>query len=127
MHLKTDGIDHINLMVKDLEKTTIFWNKLLGFRILEELADENGRIIGNKNAMIAIYQTPNMEKVEKNGLSHISFHIENFEDVERILKKMNLKMKYNKVFYWEDSRSVYIEDPNGYEIELAEKWGGGLV
>jgi catechol 2,3-dioxygenase-like lactoylglutathione lyase family enzyme len=127
MYLKTDGIDHINLMVKDLEKTTIFWNRLLGFTILEELANENGRIIGNKRAMLAIYENPEMEKVQKNGFSHISFHIENFDDIGRILKKMNLTMKYNKVFYWERSRSVYIEDPNGYEIELAEKWGGGLV
>jgi catechol 2,3-dioxygenase-like lactoylglutathione lyase family enzyme len=127
MHLNTDGIDHINLMVIDLEETTLFWNKLMGFKILEEMAHENGRIIGNKHAMLAIYEVPGMERVDKNGFSHISFHINNFDDIERILKKMDLKMKYNKVFYWKRSRSVYIEDPNGYEIELAEKWGGGLV
>ncbi len=127
MYLKTDGIDHINLRVVDLEKTTLFWNKLLGFKILEEMPYEKGRIIGNKKAMLAIYEVPEMGRVEKSGFSHISFHIENFDDIERILKNMGLRMKYNKVFYWNKSRSVYIEDPNGYEIELAEKWGGGLV
>lgn len=127
MYLKTDGIDHINLMVIDLEETTLFWNKLLGFKILEEMPYEKGRIIGNKSAMLAIYEIPKMEKVQKSGFAHISFHINNFDDIERILEKMDLKMKYNKVFNWKKSRSVYIEDPNGYEIELAEKWGGGLV
>jgi hypothetical protein len=30
------------------------------------------------------------------------------------------------VVQWEKSRSVYILDPNGYEIELSEIDGGGL-
>jgi lactoylglutathione lyase len=34
--------------------------------------------------------------------------------------------KYGGSVQWPKSRSVYISDPNGYEIELAEIWGGGL-
>ena len=30
------------------------------------------------------------------------------------------------VYEWEYSRSVYITDPNGYEVELTEVFGGGL-
>jgi hypothetical protein len=30
------------------------------------------------------------------------------------------------VVAWQKSRSIYIKDPNGYEIELSEVWGGGL-
>ncbi len=127
MHLKTNGIDHINLMVIDLEKTTMFWKDLLGFKILEELPEENGRIIGNDNALIAIYEIPKMKNYEKNGFSHVCFQIENFEAIETKLRTMDVNIKYNKIFQWKNSRSIYIEDPNGYEIELSEIWGGGLL
>ena len=126
-HLITNGIDHINLMVINLEQTTNFWKELLGFETLEELPEENGRIIGNKKALLALYEIKGMKKYKKNGFSHVSFQIKNFSFIETKIKEMGLEMKYNKVFQWKNSRSIYIEDPNGYEIELTEKWGGELV
>ena len=33
---------------------------------------------------------------------------------------------YGGVVDWETSRSVYIVDPSGYEVELAEISGGGI-
>jgi len=27
---------------------------------------------------------------------------------------------------WENSESIYIQDPNGYEIELSKNCGGGI-
>ncbi|MEN8124040.1 MAG: VOC family protein [Bacteroidota bacterium] len=126
-HLITNGIDHINLMVINLEETCLFWETLMGFKTLEEIPEEKGRIIGNKKALLALYEIPGMKRYKKNGFSHFSFQIENFNNIEPKIKEMGLKLKYNKVFQWKNSRSIYIEDPNGYEIELAEKWGGGLV
>ena len=47
MVLRTTGIDHINLHVKNLEETCQFWKTLLGFEVLEECAEFKGKIIGN--------------------------------------------------------------------------------
>ena len=68
-----------------------------------------------------------MKKYEKVGFSHVSFHIENFEEIEHKCRELGIHIKYNGVVNWPGSRSIYIEDPNGYEIELAEKWGGDLI
>ncbi len=59
------------------------------------------------------------------GLNHFGFYIENFEEIVEKCKSMDIVMPYG-VVKWEKSRSVYIVDPNGYEVELSELNGGGL-
>ncbi len=127
MILKITGIDHLNLTVRNLDISCLFWKKLLGFEPLEEIPEQQGRIIGNQNALLALYEDPNFDPYNKKGFNHLSFHIENFDDVEQKCKEMNLKIEYGGVLEWPNSRSIYINDPNGYEIELAEVWGGGLI
>ena len=127
MALTTTGIDHLNLMVIDLNDTKSFYKDLLGFEVIEDIPEQNGCIIGNKNAKLAIYETSGMQPYQKVGFSHMSFHISNFEAVEDLCKEHGWHIKYGGVVNWERSRSIYIEDPNGYEIELAEKWGGDLL
>lgn len=59
------------------------------------------------------------------GINHIGFHIENFDEIVEKCKTLKISMPYG-VIEWESSRSVYIIDPNGYEVELSEVQGGGL-
>ena len=125
--LKTTGIDHVNLTVRSLSETCKFWKDLLGFELLEDIPEQNGKIIGTENAILALYEDPNFKEYIKTGFNHLSFHIENFEDIESICKQLNLKIEYGGAVKWSKSRSIYVNDPNGYEIELAEVWGGGLV
>ena len=127
MKLKISGIDHVNLEVIDLEVTCKFWNNLFGFEILEEIPEKNGKIIGNKNALLALYETSGMREYKKVGFSHISFHIVSFEEIEQKCNELGIEIKFNGPVQWPNSRSIYIDDPNGYEIELVEVWGGGLV
>ena len=41
MILKTTGIDHLNLTVKNLEESCVFWKDLMGFATLEEIPEQN--------------------------------------------------------------------------------------
>jgi len=127
MKLEVRGIDHINLYVQDLEKTCQFWKALLGFDTLEEIPNKNGRIIGNQKALLALYEKPDFLPNPKTHLNHISFTIKNFQDIENKCHSMNIEIKYGGALEWKNSRSIYINDPNGYEIEFSENWGGGLV
>lgn len=126
MKLKTSGIDHVNLQVRDLDESCRFWESLLGFQVLEDMPDQGGRIIGNSKAKLALYENTNLSQDRKDGFSHVSFHIDNFEEAEAVCEKLGIQVMYGGSVQWPRSRSVYISDPNGYEIELAEKWGGGL-
>jgi catechol 2,3-dioxygenase-like lactoylglutathione lyase family enzyme len=125
--LHVQGIDHLNLSVRDLEETCAFYRDLFGFKILEDIPEQSGRIIGMAHAMLAIYESPGMERYKKQGFAHFSLHIQNFEAIEARCAAMGIQIKYGGIVQWPRSRSIYIEDPNGYEIELVERWGGGLV
>ena len=85
------------------------------------------KIIGNKSALLCLYERPDTVKHGNPGFGHVCFSIENFEQVEEKCKEMGLEIKYGGPVVWPKSRSIYIDDPNGYEVELSEVWGGGLV
>jgi catechol 2,3-dioxygenase-like lactoylglutathione lyase family enzyme len=127
MKLKTTGIDHLNLQVKDLHETFNFYNELFGFEVKKEQPEDKSKIIGNNSVKLCLYETPGFEHYKKNGYAHFGLHIENFYDIMKKCDAMGLKVYYEGPVKWESSTSIYIKDPNGYEIELTEVFGGGLV
>jgi len=127
MTLSTTGIDHLNLHVNDLEESKTFWKALLGFVLLEDIPEQNGAIIGNSHAKLALYEKSGLGRIEKHGFSHLCFHISNFDKVISLCQALSIPILYDGMIEWPKSRSIYIEDPNGYEVELTDTWGGGLV
>ncbi|MDA3861377.1 MAG: VOC family protein [Melioribacteraceae bacterium] len=126
MELITTGIDHINLEVSNLSETIEFYKTLFGFEIRKEQPDENSAIVGNDVVKLCIYEVENFTKYEKKGYHHFGLHIENFDEIIEKCEKMNLQIYYGGVLKWENSESIYIQDPNGYEIELSKNFGGGI-
>jgi lactoylglutathione lyase len=126
MILSATAIDHLNLDCRDFEETIQFYQSVFGFRILhDQRATHNCVILGNAGIKLCFYQVYTLEMGQ--GLNHLGFHIQNFEQIEATCRQHNLTLLYGGVTKtWEHSRSMYIEDPNGYEIELAEVSGGGL-
>ena len=53
-------------------------------------------------------------------------HVNNFEQTCNYLKEKNFALSYGGIINWGASKSVYITDINGYEIELSEMNGGAL-
>ena len=64
MTLETTGINHVNLQVNNLEESFRFWERLLGFVILEEIPSQQGMIIGNKVAKLALYENGELWRVK---------------------------------------------------------------
>ena len=125
--LRSKGIDHLNLHVKNLKQSIAFYEQLLGFTELEDLPEDNGKIIGDKSAKLAIYENADFGGHKKIGLNHIGFNIENFGDVEARCKELGIEILYGGVVRWPRSQSIYVKDPNGYELELTETWGAALA
>jgi catechol 2,3-dioxygenase-like lactoylglutathione lyase family enzyme len=121
--LKVTTLDHINFYVRNLDESVAFYRTLFGFEIKREQPEENSRIIGNDAVKLCLYEDP--EKAHPGGIGHFGLHVKNFSDVVEKCAAMNVPMPYG-IVEWEKSRSVYIVDPNGYEVELSEFQGGGL-
>ena len=121
--LHATSIDHVNMAVMNLDESVGFYHDLFGFEVRKEQPENDSRIIGNNTIKLCLYEDPGA--VKQGGIAHFGFAIDNFEDVVAKCEEMGIEMPYG-VVEWEKSRSVYISDPNGYELELSERQGGGL-
>ncbi len=126
--LSATSIDHINMKVKNLAQSVEFYKNLFGFEIKQDdnpnSAEMPSKIIGNDSIKLCMYEMPNMSP--EGGIAHFGFNIENFDKTIDRCKEYGVEVLYGGVVDWETSKSVYIVDPSGYEIELGEIPGGGL-
>lgn len=122
--LPVKSIDHIRMYVRNLETSVSFYNSLFGFKTYED--DGIFKIIGNEDIKLCLQEIDIPVDSNTNGIQHFGFWIDmDFSLVEPILKKMRISFSKSE---WEqtESTSLYIEDPDGYRIELSSKKGGGL-
>ena len=126
--LRATSIDHVNMKVKDLEESVQFYKNLFGFEIKQEQNPNKievpSKIIGNDSIKLCIYEVPDM--TPEGGIAHFGFHVQNFEEIIQKCKELGVEVLYGGEVDWEKSKSVYIVDPSGYEIELSKISGGGL-
>jgi len=127
-NLDATSIDHVNMKVKNLEKSVEFYKNLFGFEIKQEenanKLDAPSKIIGNNSIKLCLYEVPDMSP--EGGIAHFGFNIANFNEIIEKCKELGVEVLYGGIVDWEKSKSVYIVDPSGYEIELGEISGGGL-
>jgi len=127
-NLEARSIDHVNMKVKDLAQSVQWYKDLFGFEIKQEenpnKIDAPSKIIGNDSIKLCMYEVPDMSP--EGGIAHFGFNIKNFDNVIKRCEELGVQILYGGVVDWETSRSVYVVDPSGYEIELGEVSGGGL-
>jgi catechol 2,3-dioxygenase-like lactoylglutathione lyase family enzyme len=127
-NLKATSIDHVNMKVKNLADSVEFYFNLFGFEIKQEdnpnKTDVPSKIIGNNSIKLCLYEVPTVSP--EGGIVHFGFHISNFDEVITKCRELKVQILYGGEVNWEKSKSVYIVDPSGYEIELSEISGGGL-
>ena len=117
-------MDHVNMTVKNLEESVEFYKNLFGFKVKKEQPEHKSKIIGNDKVKLCLYEDPQMST--EGGIAHFGFNIENFDEIMEKCKSLNVKVYYDGPVQFEKSRSIYISDPSGYDIELSEFPGGGL-
>ncbi len=127
--LKATSMDHVNMNVKNLAQSVQFYKNLFGFEIRKDdnspnKLDAPSKIIGNDSIKLCLYEVPQVSP--DGGIVHFGFHIANFEKIIDKCKELNVEVLYGGPVEFEKSRSVYIKDPSGYDIELSEIPGGGL-
>jgi len=120
------NMDHLNMNVKNLNESKKFYKKYFNLDVQESgvLHGTPWVIVGRSGIMfLALYETK--EKIEISGVNHFGVHVKN-------LKKTLPVLQRDKVDFttWDydgprgRSFAVYLRDPNGYEWELSEFFGG---
>lgn len=129
------AIDHINLSVPDLASAIDFYSRVFNFVVREDHRDRTELapyvILGAEGrAYLAIYEEADAAEPEHPFVSHWGFVVGDLDPVLERLRKLGVPTQWpdqpDGVFEWAHSRSVYIRDPAGHDIELVENFGGGL-
>lgn len=132
--LNFNGIDHINMNVKNLSESIQFYKKFFGFEVKEQgmsgMSDSPYAIIGKSNqGMLCLYEKKGLKPNDKSHIAHLGFNIKFFDGLIDWLKEQGAKIVYysnSGVVEYPDSQSIYIKDPSGYEIELTSSFAGKL-
>ncbi|MES2408906.1 MAG: VOC family protein [Patescibacteria group bacterium] len=145
--MKINKIDHVGIIVEDLEAAKGFFLEL-GLKVVGEQEVEGewvGKIIALENVKdkIVMMQTPdgeaNIELVKFHhpvddkgiqpsfsntlGIRHICFEVEDVEGIAAKLKQKGFELMGEMYNYENIYKLCYIRGPEGIILELAEKLG----
>ncbi len=121
--MQLEGIDHVAVGVRDVERSAKWYIEVLGFeRLYEDAWDGVPTFVGKGNTGIALFpaspdakSTPSSHRDLR--LLHLAFRAnrENFLAAQRELEKREIKFEFQD---HEISHSIYFHDPDGHVLEI---------
>jgi catechol 2,3-dioxygenase-like lactoylglutathione lyase family enzyme len=127
-------VDHINLTVRNLEESLQWYGRIFGFVKVEGGTGASGgpwAIVRKDDLMLCMYEAPHrrfvdgdqLTKEKIHGVYHFGIRITDKNAWEKTLSDNAIES-----YRWQypHSYSWYINDPTGYEIEVAH-WDNDVV
>ena len=121
--LKLDAIDHVAFTVSDTEKSAAWYSQLFDMeRVYAEEWSGLGDPVAlcNGIACVALFRNRNNEQLPtepERGGRHFAFRVDqqNFELMQERLTELGIAFR---VWDHKVCSSIYINDPDGYQVEV---------
>ena len=119
--MQLEGIDHVAMGVRDVERSAKWYVEVLGFERLHEGAWGGvPTFIGKGKTGIALFPATREAKSSSHReirLLHLAFRAnrENFLAAQRELEKRGIKFEFQD---HEISHSIYFHDPDAHQLEI---------
>ena len=119
--MELQGIDHVAMGVRDVERSAKWYIDVLGFEPLHKGMWNGVPIfIGKGNTAIALFpanQEPNKSANREIRMLHLAFRADgnNFHAAQRDLEKHGIKFEFQD---HEIAHSIYFRDPDGHQLEI---------
>ena len=119
--MQLEGIDHVAMGVRDIERAAKWYIDVLGFeRLHEGMWNGVPTFIGKGNTGIALFpanQEPKSSSHREIRMLHLAFRTnrENFLAAQRELIHRGIKFEFQD---HEISHSIYFRDPDDHELEI---------
>ncbi len=114
-------IDHIVLIVKNIEKTEKFYSSFLG---KPDYQDKNqvAYKIGETKIFFGLpYGEYEKSDKDKTSLNHLAFGVktgEELRELERVLNKVGIKNSGIKIDKYGDKEFIWFDDPSDIRLEI---------
>ena len=121
---------HTRMRVSDMEQTIRFYTDVLGLEVLERKTSPRGSQLAflkvpNSDELIELTSFPPSGPVKvQEDLVHLAFQVESLDDTIASLNAKGVKVTDGPTQTSSGSRFIFIDAPDGYEVELIERPAG---
>ena len=125
--MKVTKLLHTRMRVSDMEQTIAFYTGVLGLEVLERKTSPRGSHLAflqvpNSDELIELTSFPPSGPVKvQEDLVHLAFQVESLDDTIASLTAKGVKITDGPTQTSSGSRFLFIDAPDGYEIELIER------
>ncbi|RPH81993.1 MAG: VOC family protein [Nitrospiraceae bacterium] len=118
---------HTRMRVSDLDQTIRFYTNVLGLEVLERKTSPRGSQLAflkvpNSEELIELTSFPPSGPVKvQEDLVHLAFQVESLDDTIASLNAKDVKVTDGPTQTSSGSRFIFIDAPDGYEVELIER------
>lgn len=121
-------VEHVGLMVKDLDTSIDFYTKVIGMECLGKLVHTNSAITlaflgfaGSKETELELVQGYNNSLPEEGKVHHLAFAADNLEEEIERLKQFDVAFIDAEITTLPNgSRYIFFKGPDGEWLELFE-------
>ena len=128
--MKVKKLLHTRMRVSDLDATIRFYTTVLGLEVLEQKISPRGSQLAflkvpNSDELIELTSFPPSGPVRvQEDLVHLAFQVESLDETIGSLTTRGVKITDGPTKSSSGSRFIFIDAPDGYEIELIERPAG---
>jgi lactoylglutathione lyase len=125
--MKVKKLLHTRMRVSDMDQTIAFYTRVLGLEVLERKVSPRGSHLAflkvpNSEELIELTSFPPSGPVKvQEDLVHLAFQVESLDDTIASLNAKGVKVTDGPTKTSSGSRFIFIDAPDGYEIELIER------
>src|SRR5688572_26982583 len=124
---------HTRMRVSDMEQTIRFYTEVLGLEVADRKTSPRGSHLAflkvpNSEELIELTSFPPSGPVNvQEDLVHLAFQVESLDETIRELNEKQIKITDGPTRSSSGSRFLFIDAPDGYEIELIERPPGAVL
>jgi lactoylglutathione lyase len=128
--MKVKKLLHTRMRVSDLDQTIQFYVTVLGLEVLERKTSPRGSQLAflrvpNSDELIELTSFPPSGPVKvQEDLVHLAFQVESLDETMALLTAKGVKVTDGPTQTSSGSRFIFIDAPDGYEVELIERAPG---
>ncbi|MBI2485620.1 MAG: VOC family protein [Deltaproteobacteria bacterium] len=128
------GIDHVAIVVSDMERSIKFYSEVLGLEIHHDGRKEGGikkSFLGTKSrTLVALTEDVHLGKGVSGfvqSVGHIAFRVDDVERAKDVLREKGVEFIEEKVEKDANRKAYHFLDPDGFELEIYGEIGQKAV